>query len=112
MPEIAVATWLAVWKSLSLVNSLTLVGISDWEALPFKASVITLFCTGLVDVVDKLSSTAIVLPPCISILPLPSNELPLMVLILVPETRVSCFELTSDLVANPSVAKLTSSAVW
>ena len=45
-------------------------------------------------------------PPSITILPSPNIEFPLMVLILVPDTKVSCLAETSSLVARSVKAAL------
>jgi hypothetical protein len=64
-----------------------LVANSALLALSLRALVITLFYTGFSLSVDNSESIVIVPPPCISILPSPSNVCPLIVLMLVPETN-------------------------
>ena len=51
-------------------------------ALPFNAAVITLFCTGFSDVVDKAASTVMLAPPVISLMALAIS--PILYFVLAP----------------------------
>ena len=107
---VATAVWVANLESFS--SWLTLVGISEALALVWRVLVITLFCTGFSEVVLKALSTVILVPLSILMLPLPSKLWSLIVLMLVPDTSLSCLEARLDLSALVAKAVSRLALVW